>query len=96
VVVCAIAKEWPTARSVATIKVREQSSFIFIGLKRIDGSAQFSVRSLLKNWDGQPISPWVITPFQHFRDDEIGVNPVFQHPVKYHYRFSVPVLAFVI
>jgi eukaryotic-like serine/threonine-protein kinase len=33
---------------------------------------------MLKNWDGQPISPHGITPFQHFREGEIGVNPVFR------------------
>jgi hypothetical protein len=33
---------------------------------------------MLKKWDGQPISPREITPFQHFRDGEIGVSPVFQ------------------
>jgi beta-1,2-mannosidase len=33
---------------------------------------------MLKNRDGQPISPRGIAPFQHFREGEIGVNPVFQ------------------
>ncbi len=32
---------------------------------------------MLKNWDGQPISPRGIAPFQHSKDGEIGVNPVF-------------------
>jgi hypothetical protein len=33
---------------------------------------------MLKNWDGQPISPRGITPFEHLRDVEIRVNPVFR------------------
>jgi tRNA uridine 5-carboxymethylaminomethyl modification enzyme len=32
---------------------------------------------MLENGDGQPISRGIM-PFQHFRDGEIGVNPVFQ------------------
>jgi hypothetical protein len=35
------------------------------------------VGRMLKKWDGQPISPQGMTSFQHCRDGEIGVNPVF-------------------